>query len=399
MIVKVYAEPSLEPVDLASLRTHLGIDSGTVASDMTPYTSLVAGSYAIDFEFMTLDVAPATAWAVGDVITGQTSSKTCIVVTVITTKTFIVKSRSGAYTLGEVVGVTGVAGKLADQGAANPTFVTTYNSGYMALGTGIDVLGHTAVVYLTPVNNGAGGTVDAKIQECDTLAGTYTDWATGAFTQVTEANDTVIQEILYTGVKKYIRVVAKVLVAACEFGASVMVWEPNVSEDTLLTDLIETARRDVENDTGRKLITQTIDYYPKGWPEGDRIKLPYGNLQSITSIIYTDSDGTATTLTPTTDYTAELNGNQCGFVVLPYGGSWPSVTLHPSNPICIRYICGYGATAASVPITARQAIKARCTNLYMNRGDDVIGVNTVNYDKTYDRLVGSVGRLFDCDFL
>jgi uncharacterized phiE125 gp8 family phage protein len=273
----------------------------------------------------------------------------------------------------------------------------------MALGTPIDVLGHTTVVYLTPVNNGSGGTVDAKIQECDTLTGTYTDWATGAFTQVTESNDTTIQEISYTGTKKYIRTVAKVLVAACEFGTSIMVWEPNVSDDTLLTDLIETARRDVENDTGKKLITQVWDYYPQSWPCSDRIKIPFGNLQNGTGnepiIKWKDTDGTETTLTVTTDYLVETNGDQCGFIVLPYGGTWPTGTLYPSNPISIRFTCGYGDAVSNVPVTARQAIKARCVNLYANRGDDVIGVNTVNYDKTYDRLVNSVGRLCDMDFL
>lgn len=397
MIVKIFAEPSLEPVTIAELRQHLSLDSGTVSSDMTPYVSLPSGSYPIDLELLSLDVAPATAWAVGDLITGQTSSKTCIVVTVITTKTFIVKSRSGAYTLGEIVGVTGTAGKLADQGAAFPTFVTTYNSGYLALGQPVEVLGHTAVVYLTPVNNGAGGTVDAKIQEADVITGPYTDWATGAFTQVTEANDTVIQEILYTGAKKYIRVVAKPLVAACEFGTSIMVWEPNVSEDSMLNELITAGRLSVENDTSKKIMEQTWDYFPKCWPDDGRLKIPFGCLKSVTSIVYTDCDGTPTTMTPTTDYTVELNGTQCGFVVLPYQGSWPSVTLRPSQPITIRFVCGY-ATQAEVPVSIKRAIKAACTNLYMNRGDDVIG-QTVSRDVTYQRLCGLVGRLYDCDFI
>jgi hypothetical protein len=78
-------------------------------------------------ELMTLDVAPATAWAVGDLITGQTSTKTCVVVTVLTTKTFYVKDRTGAFTLDEIVGVTGVGGKLADQGVAHPTFSVVGN--------------------------------------------------------------------------------------------------------------------------------------------------------------------------------------------------------------------------------------------------------------------------------
>lgn len=393
---RLVVEPAIEPVSLAELKVALNIDSGTIPSDMTPYTSLPSTNYPIDLELLTLDVAPATPWVVGNIITGQTSSKTCIIVTVITTKTFIVKSRSGAYTLGEIVGVTGVAGKLADQGAAFPTFSTTYNNGFLALGTPIDVLGHTSVVYLTPVNNGAGGTVDVKIQESDILAGPYTDFSTGAFTRVTESNDTTIQEISYTGAKKFIRTVAKVLVSACEFGTSVMVWKPNVSDDDFLNELIETARRDVEHDTSRVFITQTWDYCPKSWPRGDRIKLPFGSLQSITSISYTDIAGTVSMM-PTTDYTTEINGNQCGFAVLAYGKSWPSVSLHPSNPITIRFVAGYGATAASVPVTVRQAIKRRCVNLYANRGDDVVG-QTVSEDRTYRNLVNNVGRLFDMDF-
>lgn len=398
MQIQLITPPSIEPVTLAELKTQLGISSGTIPSDMTPYTSLPFGSYPIDYELMTLDVAPATAWAVGDLITGQTSLKTCTIVHVLATKTFIVKSRSGAFTLGEIVGVTGVAGKLADQGAAYPTFATTYNSGYMALGTAIDVLGYTAVVYLTPVNNGAGGTADVKIQEADVSTGPFTDWSTGAFTQVTEASDTVIQEKSYTGTKQYIRTVAKTLVAACEFGTSIMVWQPNVSDDDLLAELITAGRISVENDTNRKLITQVWDYCPKGWPDTDRIKLPFGSLQSITSISYTDCDGTAYTMTPITDYTTENNGEQCGFAVLAYGKSWPSVTLRPSQPITIRFTCGYGATAASVPVPAKQAIKKWCVNNYMNRGDDMIG-QAVTHDKTYDLLITLCGRLRDLDFL
>jgi uncharacterized phiE125 gp8 family phage protein len=310
-------EPTLEPVTLAELRTALGIDSGTMATDSTLYTSIAAGSHGV--------------------------------VT--------------AYTL---------------------------------LGTAIDVLGHTTVVYLNPVNNGASGTVDVKIQECDTLAGSYTDWATGAFTQVTEANDTTIQEKAYTGAKKYIRTVAKTLVAACEFGTSIMVWEPNVSDDDLLNELITAGRISVENDTGKRIMQQTWDYCPKHWPSEDRIKLPFGNLISVTSVKWKDTAGTETTLVENTDYVVVLNGTQCGFVGLLYGGSWPSGTLYPHNPITIQYVCGY-ATQAEVPISIKQAVKRQCVNLYANRGDDVVG-QQVTYDKTYERLCNLVGRLHDMDF-
>ena len=396
MKLSLYTAPTLDPITVAEMETHLGISVGTISTDSTPYSCISAASYPIDYELMTIDVAPATAWAVGDIITGQTSSKTCIIVTGLTTKTFIVKSRSGSFILGEIVGVTGTAAKLADQGAAFPAFATTYNGGYMVLGTPIDVLGHTTTVYFRPTNNGAGGTVDVKIQESDALAGPYTDWAGGAFTQVTESNDTVIQEISYAGVKKYIRVVAKTLVAACEFGADVMVWEPNISEDDMLSEIISVATNSVENDTGKKIMLQTWDYCPKSWPCGDRIKIPFGNLVSISAFIYKDSAGAETTLTENTDYLVEINGEQCGFVVLPYQGSWPSGELYPSNPITIRFVCGY-ATQAAVPKRIKAAIKHMCTNLYMNRGDDVIG-QVVSRDVTYKHLVNACGRLFDCDF-
>ncbi len=70
---------------------------------------------------MVLDVAPATDWAVGDIVTGQTSGKTCLVVKKITaTQYWVNHEDNGAWTLGEIVGVTEVSGKLADQGGTRP---------------------------------------------------------------------------------------------------------------------------------------------------------------------------------------------------------------------------------------------------------------------------------------
>ena len=73
-------------------------------------------------ETLTTDVDPATSWAADDIITGQTSGATCICVAKLAAHSWQVKMRQGTYTLGEIIGVTGTAAKLADQGAANPTF-------------------------------------------------------------------------------------------------------------------------------------------------------------------------------------------------------------------------------------------------------------------------------------
>jgi hypothetical protein len=88
----------------------------------------------------------------------------------------------------------------------------------------------------------------------------------------------------------------------------------------------------------------------------------------------------------------EFNGYQCGRVVLPYGGSWPSVTLFPSNPIIIRFTCGW-TTATLVPYKIKAAIKMIAAKLYESRGEDILG-QTVHEDATVDRLL--IGkRLWD----
>lgn len=267
------------------------------------------------------------------------------------------------------------------------------NIGYVLLGTAIDVLGHNAVVFLQPVDNGVNGTVDVKIQEADAAAGPWDDWTGGGFTQVTEANDTVIQEKQYTGTKQWIRTIANILVAACEFGTSVLVWEPTSTEDDLLNDDIAAARWHVEDICRRALLTQTWDMYLDAFPGQNFIKIPFGNLQSVTHIKYTASDGTTiTTMTVTTEYIVELNGEGIGRIVLPYGVSWPSFTAYPSNPIVIRFVCGWTA-ANLITGTIRKAVKMLCAKFYKSRGDDFTGVTMVE-DTKYMRLLAS-SRLWD----
>ena len=377
--------PTIECVSLADLKLHLRLDSETLAGNLTTYQSILPGSHGIH-ELMTLDVAPGGAgWAVGDTITGATSFNTCIVVQVLTTKTYYVRNRSGAFTLGEILS-NGTA--TADQGAANPTFSS---SGYYLLGAAVDVLGKTAIANLNAGTVGSGGTVDAKIQESDDGT-TWTDVTSGAFTQVVAANDNAIQEKAYTGVKQYIRVIAKVLVAACEFSADVVVNAATTAEDDLLTALIAAARGHVEDVTGRALLTQTWDYFLDEWPTENFIKLPFGNLQSVTSVKWKDSEGAEATLAVSTDYLVETNGAGIGRIVLPFSVSWPTNTLYPSNPIAIRFICGWTA-AALIPQRIKSAVLLLCADLYESRGEPVIGQSVIE-NKTTDRLLASC-RLFD----
>lgn len=263
------------------------------------------------------------------------------------------------------------------------------------VGDPVAVEGYAALVMLESGLNQAGSTLDVKIQECDTLGGTYTDWPTGAFTQVTEANDNATYEKAYTGTKAYIKTVAKVLVGSCGFGTSVIRRTATVIEDNLLSEQISSARMLVEDMTSRKIITQTWDYYLQAFPYTNYIKIPFGNLQSVTYMKYTDSDGDVTTMTAGTDYIVEVNGEGCGRIVLPYSVSWPSFTAYPSNPIVIRFVCGW-EDAADTPKDIKSAIKLIGTDLYENRESQMWGIAGSNYqdNKTVQRLLYNY-RLWD----
>jgi uncharacterized phiE125 gp8 family phage protein len=378
--------PTIEPITLAELKTHLRVDSGSFADNidetqlLPPANHAVNTGYTLLYETMTLDVAPGVAWAAGETLTGVTSGKTCKIVEVLSGTSYTIRDRSGTFTLGEVItnGVT-----PADQGASYPTFTPSK----------VEVLGYSALVVL---ESGlfSTGSADVKIQESDDGT-TWTDWTTGAFTQVTSANDNATQEKAYTGTKRYIRVAAYIQTAVCPISVAVIRLTATSIEDDLLNAIITAARENVEDITRRALLTQTWDYSFDKFPDENYIKIPFGNLQSVTSVKWKDTDGTETTLTLTTDYYVETNGEQCGRIVLPYGETWPSGPFYTSNPITIRFIAGW-TTAALVPYKIKAAIKLICADLYANREGQAFAVSGIAYheNKTVMALLASA-RMWD----
>ena len=259
------------------------------------------------------------------------------------------------------------------------------------VGAYADVLGYQAIVVLDAGTNGATGTVDVKIQESDDHT-TWTDWTGGAFTQVTTANDNAVYKIAYTGNKQYIRPVAKVLLAACEFGVQILKYSSDATEDDILTSLIKTAREQVEVFTRRALITQTWDAYLDEFPRKNFIPLPFGQLQSVTSLSHTDSSGTLTTMIPITEYLVDTV-SEPGRIVLPYGLSWPCYSWYPVNPIACRFICGYGA-AVNVPEGIKTAIKMVIADLYSERGEKIVG-NVAMFENQAAQMILWPFRLWD----
>ncbi len=157
-------------------------------------------------------------------------------------------------------------------------------------------------------------------------------------------------------------------------------------DDEYIKTLIKAATKKAEQYLRRRLITQTWYAYYDAWPRGkDDIVLPFGQLQSVTSIKYTDTAASQTTWSDT-EYNTDTDADP-GRVTLEYGYTWPTVTLHPQNPIVIEFVCGYGDSGGDVEDMIKHAIKVMIDDLYNNRGDILVGISAQNLKASGDLLM------------
>jgi len=141
------------------------------------------------------------------------------------------------------------------------------------------------------------------------------------------------------------------------------------SDDTThtrhLERIIAAAVADVERHTRRALITQTWRISLREFKP--RIYLPRPPLQSITSIQYTEADGTVMTLSPSL-YQVTLDASPA-YVEPAFGQSWPSIRSETVEPVVITYVAGYGDDAEYIPSQFQNAIYELVAFRFMNRGD------------------------------
>jgi uncharacterized phiE125 gp8 family phage protein len=122
--------------------------------------------------------------------------------------------------------------------------------------------------------------------------------------------------------------------------------------DDQLNGLIIAAREWCEGYQNRVYISQTFELALDGWPHKSRLELPRPNLQNVTSIIYTDQEGTSTTWDP-----SNYEVDYYSFVAqLVASESWPASSLSRVNGIIVTYVAGYGDAAEAVPQKIKQAI-------------------------------------------
>ncbi len=136
----------------------------------------------------------------------------------------------------------------------------------------------------------------------------------------------------------------------------------DTAEDLRLWSIIRAGRARCETFTVRYLVQRTVDEFFDEFPAGD-IVLSGGRLQSITSVKYTDSADSETTVA-TTVYDANSTPEP-GHVALKYSQSWPTATLKSINGVVVRHVTGYG-TAEDVPDDIKAGLLLECADAYRN---------------------------------
>lgn len=132
--------------------------------------------------------------------------------------------------------------------------------------------------------------------------------------------------------------------------------EGDTAYDADLDVLVAAARAHVEQYTGTKLVTQTIqvlcDYF------SDFARLPLGPVQSISSVAYVDTEGATQTLATSVYELIKLDPSGVeARIALKYGQSWPAQT--PGSRITVTLVAGYATVPEDVTLALRMLISDR----------------------------------------
>ena len=135
-------------------------------------------------------------------------------------------------------------------------------------------------------------------------------------------------------------------------------------QNAVIQRLIGAARRKVEAETGRALLTQTWEWSADRWPRAG-IWIPMAPVASITNVKYVDTTG-ALVLWSSLEWQADLE-SPVARIVPAYGYCWPT-ERHQLAAVRVRFVAGYGA-AAAVPEDLKAAMLLIIGHLYEHRED------------------------------
>lgn len=158
------------------------------------------------------------------------------------------------------------------------------------------------------------------------------------------------------------------------------------AEDADLLAMIAEARAMAEGECGRQFLTATYSLVLDGFPTyldqrpasvrygeprrlwDQTIRLPRPPCQSVTWVKYYDPNGVQQTLDPSA-YILAASGEPARLVPVPQT-YWPGTQYGRPEAVEVRFVAGYGDTAAAVPREAKAAILDILAHRFQKRGDE-----------------------------
>ncbi len=159
---------------------------------------------------------------------------------------------------------------------------------------------------------------------------------------------------------------------------------PEHPDDALLLDKIQAVTDELESCTGwlgRTLVTQVWRMDLSRMPSARRFQLPLPPLQSVESIAYTDADGNAAVVDPST-YTvvaaASSHDTSVGYIDLNHGQNWPRIQRPGDRAVQVTFTAGY--PDGKVPPYIRAYMLLRLGFLYEHRESVIVAPGALPYE-------------------
>lgn len=139
--------------------------------------------------------------------------------------------------------------------------------------------------------------------------------------------------------------------------------------DTLLGNLIKASREWCEGYCDATFAPKTLIVRWDELPSDQKLYLPQGPIDSVTSVKTVDQEGTETTLTLNTDYYVRGKGD----IYIAVQSVWSSI-VGEGLEYEVEYVAGYGGTnTEACPYIVKQAIEKLVAENYKNRENTVVG--------------------------
>lgn len=160
------------------------------------------------------------------------------------------------------------------------------------------------------------------------------------------------------------------------------------AKNTFIESLITVARQVCEVYSGLSFVTQErrikMDRFPcntsrvirNNYDFYNEIIIPYGPVQTVDSLSYTDTNGVVQTLIENTDFLLDNDSAIARVYPIDSNGnvtSWPDTKCIP-NAVVLNYTAGFDdVSGVHLPVVVKQAIMLQVVSMFENRQDEVIG--------------------------